>query len=556
MRKIFRPFPVILLIVTLLLGIPVIASPTKADSLPASRPFHLSFTPFPYDATLGAVQKTYAFIGDHGDMITHQLLGGVPWNEALNNEPYSNNLMDDWTFREEHTPVGHKIFVAVTPLNIERTGLEDYWGEGPGMPLTEPWVSYPLNHPDVKTAYLNYIKKVIVFFQPDYLAIGVEVNTLLGKNPTQWPEYLELNEYVYQGLKSENPDLPIFATIQVDVLQGMVEETRGGKDEQYAGVTNLLNSSDYVALSSYPYLSDFFEDLPPSSHYDVDALDPTGDKPQAIAEMGYISEDMTLGDVTWHSDGVKQEAFINMILENGVAKNYEFITNFFPIDYDPFLSRITDPYAYLIYSLFVHTGLARPVAKPKLSLNTWDSYLALPRASSPTPTLTVTPTPTPTTAPTQTPTPTPAETIEFYDSFEDGTLNKWIQDPQNDWFNSTQRATDGFHSVEVDGNASNATLSLANAIDLTGKVNATLTFPWLIERHLDGGEYLCLDLYDGSWQEYKCLRGNDDPEDVWHNENINLSNYLVANFKIRFRAKMSHSKEDANIDNVKIVSIN
>ncbi len=150
---------------------------------------------------------------------------------------------------------------------------------------------------------------------------------------------------------------------------------------------------------------------------------------------------------------------------------------------------------------------------------------------------------------------TPVETIEFQDSFEDG-LGQWVQDSQNDWFVSTQRATDGSHSAEVDGGATDATLSLKDSIDLTGKTSASLTFSWLIESGLDIGEYLCLDLYNGTnWQQYKCLRGNVDPENVWHDENVDLSAYMVESFKIRFRARMSLYNEDANVDNVTIAAL-
>lgn len=148
----------------------------------------------------------------------------------------------------------------------------------------------------------------------------------------------------------------------------------------------------------------------------------------------------------------------------------------------------------------------------------------------------------------------PAEFLEFSDSFENG-LTNWKQDAQNDWFVSTQRATDGRYSAEVDGSAINATITLAKAIDLSGKTEATLTFSWLIESGLDLGEYLCLDMHNGiSWKQYKCLRGDIDTENKWYNESINLSGYLVNNFLIKFRAKMSLSNEDANVDNVKIIS--
>jgi PKD repeat protein len=148
-----------------------------------------------------------------------------------------------------------------------------------------------------------------------------------------------------------------------------------------------------------------------------------------------------------------------------------------------------------------------------------------------------------------------AETVVFSDSFEAGEWNgQWVEDRQNDWFRSTQRATDGSHSAEVDGSASDATLTMATPLDLDSYGTATLTFDWLIESGFDSGEYLALDVYDGTWHELARLRGNVDSEDVWHHETIDLSPYLASNFQIRYRAKVSGSSEDADVDNVRIVA--
>lgn len=70
----------------------------------------------------------------------------------------------------------------------------------------------------------------------------------------------------------------------------------------------------------------------------------------------------------------------------------------------------------------------------------------------------------------------------------------WVEDSQNDWIRSTQRATEGGYAAEVDGSANNATLTTANVIDLSGMQVATLTFDWLIESGFDAGEYLSLDI--------------------------------------------------------------
>lgn len=85
---------------------------------------------------------------------------------------------------------------------------------------------------------------------------------------------------------------------------------------------------------------------------------------------------------------------------------------------------------------------------------------------------------------------------------------------------STQRVTDGAYSAEVDGSASDATLTLANSIDLSDYSSAALTFDWLIESGFDGGEYLSLDVSSnggGSWQnDVRRLNGNVEAENTWH----------------------------------------
>ena len=134
--------------------------------------------------------------------------------------------------------------------------------------------------------------------------------------------------------------------------------------------------------------------------------------------------------------------------------------------------------------------------------------------------------------------------VLFADSFEVSEWNSlWVEDSQNDWSRSTQRATDGTHSAEVDGRLHDATLTTANVIDLSGMAPATLTFDWLIESGFDSGEYLSLDIStDGgaSWQsDVRRLNGNVSQEDVWHSETVDLTPYASSNLKIRFRSKVA-----------------
>ena len=143
----------------------------------------------------------------------------------------------------------------------------------------------------------------------------------------------------------------------------------------------------------------------------------------------------------------------------------------------------------------------------------------------------------------------------FSDSFEVSEWNGlWTEDSQNDWFRSTQRATNGNFSAEVDGLASDASL-ISQSIGLSGKTNATITFSWYIESGLDAGEYLAFDVSGNggsSWTEKARLKGDVDPENTWHNVSMDVTG--ASALKLRFRGKMSLSSEDANLDRVRVVA--
>jgi hypothetical protein len=155
--------------------------------------------------------------------------------------------------------------------------------------------------------------------------------------------------------------------------------------------------------------------------------------------------------------------------------------------------------------------------------------------------------------PGSTPQPPPGGQPAFSDSFEIGEWSGlWTEDSQNDWTRATQRATDGTWSAEVDGGASDAQL-ISIPIDLQGATSATVEFDWLIETSLDGGEYLAFDVSTNggtSWAERARLRGDVDTENTWRHENIAVTG--IGSLRLRFRALMSGSDEDANVDSVKV----
>ena len=108
----------------------------------------------------------------------------------------------------------------------------------------------------------------------------------------------------------------------------------------------------------------------------------------------------------------------------------------------------------------------------------------------------------------------------------------------------------------MDGLATDATLTIANPIDLTAYGSVELTFDWYIESTLDAGDYLAVDLFDGTtWTEAARLEGDVDAEDVWHQPYVQIpADHLVEDFQFRFRANMNDFDEVANVDNVQLVA--
>lgn len=151
--------------------------------------------------------------------------------------------------------------------------------------------------------------------------------------------------------------------------------------------------------------------------------------------------------------------------------------------------------------------------------------------------------------------PPPVIVPVFSDSFEVSEWNGlWTEDSQNDWFRSSQRASEGTRSAEVDGLANNATLTSV-PINLASTTSATVSFDWYIENGLDTGEYVAfLTSADGgaTWVERARISGDVDTENIWHSMSIDVSG--ISNLRLRFQGKMSLSSEDANVDNVKVVA--
>jgi hypothetical protein len=352
-------------------------SPTPRAAQTANeepRTFYLGFTPFPSDTTLEAVQYSVEKIAADADLFAQHFDSGVPWPEALSGGPYPQALRDDWEGRRGAVPPGHKVYVAVTPINWDRNGLAPYRGEQEDMPLPVPWNTYTFTQPEVKRAFLNHTINAVEHFQPDFLAIGIEVNLLMKNAPALWPAYLDLHRFVYGELKARYPDLPIFVSLTGhDLLAGYTE---ADPNAQRRALADILPYTDYFAVSWYPYMTQHLTGPYPNDMYaQLFALG--AGKPIAITETGFPAQDLILtqSGLTMPSTPERQADFLSALLAQADERRFEFIVNFVIRDYDPLWEKLgrTD-----VAAVWRDTGLYDEASQPRPALTVWRDALARP----------------------------------------------------------------------------------------------------------------------------------------------------------------------------------
>lgn len=350
-------------------------TPPPVNPQGKTRPFRMGFTPWPPDLTVEAVNEVYSFIDKHADLVFHHF-ESIPWKEAYEGTEFSENLMGNWEWRKAKTAKAHEVLLGVSPLNFNRDGLAPSWGTGEGLPLPKGWEGARFNDERVKTAYLNFMKRAIEYFDPDYVSIGSEVNLYAARKPEQWDEYLEFNRYIYTELKKLYPNLTVFSSIQYEWLRGLDDATRGKKDEQVARTKEILGHSDIISLTTYKY----GENNNPITNGYFDTVALLGTKPVAISEMGAMSSDTEVFGTTLQASERDQNEFVRFILEYAQANRLLFVNNYIPIDYDELVTKL--PKEFKEYEgaarAWMHSGLIDTERNPKPALATWDAYFVLP----------------------------------------------------------------------------------------------------------------------------------------------------------------------------------
>lgn len=344
------------------------SSAQDASPAPATRPFHLGFTRWPADLTAEGVTMAQDFAHQHGDIVSVMFIGGIPWPEALAGKPFSKDVESNLAYRP---PDGRKVFLSISPLSDDRSSLAPYWGEKDNLPLPTPWNTLAFDSPEVEQAFLNFTLRAVKAMQPDYLAIGIELNVCLSKAPAKWPALKALYRATYAEVKQQYPELPVFFTTEVMHYRKLATEAKAV--DQEGEVADLMRHSDIFALSVYPHMS--YEVPRPVPEGFFDFATKMG-RPIAVSESGMTSRDVALKafGLTLHGSEEEQRHFTDLVLTTAARDRYQFVITFATTDFEKLCAKLPAPVDDLA-RIWAYTGLQTSAGEAKPALAVWDGWL-------------------------------------------------------------------------------------------------------------------------------------------------------------------------------------
>jgi len=333
-----------------------------------TRTFYMGLTPLPYDITQEAVDYTYKFLSEHTDLVAHHFDSGVPWPEAFNQQEFHHKVNENINTRLQNKKQTQETYLAITPLNGQRSDIAGYWAENENQPQIENWGNITFADPRTIIAYINFCETMIQKFAPKYMAYGIEVNMLADTNPAQFPDYVEFTRQVYTKLKLKYPELPIFLTFQIDYYYGNPET-------QIEAVNDLLPFTDIVAISTYPFMRYPDPNLMPGIHF-TDFASLADEKPFAVAETGFPSDSVYINEAFSVTGSPEwQKEYAEFLFTQCQYLDAEFMVWFCPIDYDATWSYLIDYGIDPVYKLWIDTGLLDENLKEKPVLELWDIWM-------------------------------------------------------------------------------------------------------------------------------------------------------------------------------------
>ncbi len=264
----------------------------------------------PAKATRDVYVDTFATAARHAELVS--IARVPPWEEFFPGAEVSEQthaLMH--LERDLVRQYGLSLLFAIDPTDgaVQReriAGLPEQGGPGQGFLRA-----------DVQEALVAYAIYVATNYEPEYLAVGVEINMLRARSPGQFRAFMEAYTRVYDAVKSIRPATKVFPTFQLEDLLGRLTQEHA---PEWEAVEAFGERIDALAVSTYPYLSSsvrLVREIPEDYYSQLRAR--FGGE-ILISEAGYASA--TTEGHTWVGTEQEQERFLQRLLEDAETNGF------------------------------------------------------------------------------------------------------------------------------------------------------------------------------------------------------------------------------------------
>jgi len=334
--------------------------PTVTRPAPEGEPrsVRLGFSTLPPERTAEAYIGTFATAAQYADIVLIQR--APPWEDFLPGASISkataDNTLTEKALLEQYK--GLALFYAVDPSDgaVQRTRIAN-------LPSSiDPEVGF--NDRRLKDAFIAYVTYVARNYEPEYMALGVEVNMMYDRNPAQFEAFVELYKEAYVQVKATSPETKVFPTFQLEDLEGNFGRVH---PPQWEMLDIFEGYMDVLAISTYPYRTDLrsASELRPDYYAQ---LRTRWDGEIIISETAHASAPVE-GQISIGSEE-DQQAFLERILQD--AEEYDFSAVIWFAALDP--SFATQGAALV----FRDIGLRRSDGSNKLAWSTWEEWARRP----------------------------------------------------------------------------------------------------------------------------------------------------------------------------------
>lgn len=331
-------------------GPTVVRAPAQGEP----RSLRLGFSALPPEKTGEAYVGAFARAAQYADMLLIQRT--PPWEEFLPGGQVSKATADNTRLETAllNQYRGLKLFYAIDPTDgvVQRSRIANLPAS---VDATEGFSS-----PELRQAFLAYVAYVLANYQPEYLALGVEINMLYERSPGQFEAFAGLYREAYDEVKKASPRTKVFPTFQLEDLEGRFEHVH---PPHWEVLDAFRGKMDALAISTYPFLGewrsagdireDYYSQL--KKRFDGEVL---------ISEAGYASAPVE-GHVNIGTEE-DQQAYLARLLSDAETNGFSAVVWFAALD-PAFATEGTA-------AVFRSIGLRRSDGSNKLAWGTWEEW--------------------------------------------------------------------------------------------------------------------------------------------------------------------------------------